>query len=143
MALATWLASSRVGTIMTARGWQGRLLLPASLASAGMPKARVLPDPVWARPSTSWPAIPSGITASWTGVGVTIPCRRRASISSAGRPVNALLTVSVGSFTVSVSVDSISTSKVSVVSNSGADMRRHNFRFASGASGAGPRARIR
>ena len=82
--LTCW-ASSRVGTTMMARGWQGRLFSPARRASTGMPNARVLPEPVWARPSTSWPASPSGMTAAWTGVGAVMPWAARAVISSAGR----------------------------------------------------------
>ena len=82
--LSCW-ASSRVGTTMIARGWPGRLFSPARRASTGMPKARVLPEPVWARPSTSWPARPSGMTAAWTGVGAVMPWAARAVISSAGQ----------------------------------------------------------
>ena len=40
---------------------------PASRASIGRPKARVLPEPVWARPSTSRPASASGRVRAWMG----------------------------------------------------------------------------
>ncbi len=40
---------------------------------AGMRKARVLPEPVLAAPSTSFPARRGGIAFSWTGVIVLKP----------------------------------------------------------------------
>ena len=77
----TWVASSRVGTMMRARGCLGRLCSPARRARIGRPKASVLPEPVWARPSTSEPFIASGMTAAWTGVGVVISTRPRAMMT--------------------------------------------------------------
>ena len=84
---ATWLASSRVGTTTRARGWHGRDLRPDRRDRIGSPKARVLPEPVRARPSTSQPATASGRTAACTGVGSVMPCSASADMSSAGSSV--------------------------------------------------------
>ncbi len=70
---ATCIASSRVGTRTSARGRFGRALPSASRASMARPNARVLPEPVWARPSTSRPARASGMVAVWIGNGVVMP----------------------------------------------------------------------
>ena len=52
----------------------------------GRPKARVLPDPVWAAPSTSRPSRSAGGRAcAWTGVGAPKPAAPRAAISSGPR----------------------------------------------------------
>src|SRR6056297_3928562 len=51
-----------------------------------MPKAIVLPVPVWARPRTSLPAIASGIALSWIGVGVVRPASLRAARRTGLRP---------------------------------------------------------
>ena len=83
-ASATCIASSRVGTRMRARGWCGRAGSPsASRASTGRPKASVLPEPVWPRPSTSRPASASGMVAVWIANGVVMPSRRSARTSGA------------------------------------------------------------
>ncbi|PSK57560.1 hypothetical protein B0E53_07003 [Micromonospora sp. MH33] len=83
----TCMASSRVGTRTRARGCSGRARLrSASRAITGRPKARVLPEPVWPRPSTSWPARASGRVARWISNGVVMPCRASASTSCRGRP---------------------------------------------------------
>ena len=67
----TWAASSRVGTSTSARG---RLDVARSTRSTiGMPKARVLPEPVGARPQTSRPARPSAMVSSWIGKGASMP----------------------------------------------------------------------
>jgi len=47
----------------------------ARLCSMGMTKAAVLPDPVRAMPTTSWPCSISGIVRRWMGVGSRYPCR--------------------------------------------------------------------
>src|SRR5215207_6984874 len=85
MAVRTWVASSRVGSRIRPRGALGRLVRPASRTRTGRPKARVLPEPVRARPSTWRPASASGITACWTGLGLTISWRANADTSEAGR----------------------------------------------------------
>src|SRR6056297_3653333 len=51
-----------------------------------MPKAIVLPVPVWARPRTSLPAIASGIALSWIGVGLVRPASLRAARRTGLRP---------------------------------------------------------
>ena len=68
---ATCTASSRVGTSTRARGLRGPLGWVSfdRRCSIGRPKAAVLPVPVWAAPSTSWPARTSGIACAWIGVG--------------------------------------------------------------------------
>src|SRR5262249_49780984 len=68
---ATWFASSRVGTRTSAAGrldcaWWMR-------SSNGMPKARVLPDPVLALPQRSRPRRRSGMVSAWMGKGSSIP----------------------------------------------------------------------
>ena len=72
---ATWRASSRVGTSTRPRGcsaWRvefDRL----SRVSIGSPNASVLPEPVWARPSTSRPASASATVRAWIGDGTVMP----------------------------------------------------------------------
>ena len=69
-ASATCRASSRVGTRTRPRGASSRRCrVAASRASRGRPKASVLPDPVWARPSTSRPASASGRARAWIANG--------------------------------------------------------------------------
>ena len=58
-------------------------------ATSGMPKARVLPEPVGARPQTSRPARASGSVAAWMGKGSVMPRPARRSTSSAGTPRSA------------------------------------------------------
>jgi hypothetical protein len=43
----------------------------------GTAKARVLPEPVFDRPSTSWPSRASGITRAWIGNGLDMPRSER------------------------------------------------------------------
>jgi hypothetical protein len=83
---STWLASSRVGTRTRDRAWRGRRLPPASRATSGRPKARVLPLPVRPRPSTSRPASVSGSVATWIGKGASMPEARSVAASTAGTP---------------------------------------------------------
>ena len=71
--------------MITARGWLGRERRPASRDRIGSPKARVLPEPVRARPSTSAPACASGMTAAWTGVGSVMPALARAAMRLGSR----------------------------------------------------------
>ena len=68
----------------------------ASRATSGMLKARVLPEPVRPRPSTSRPARLSGSVAAWIGNGAVMPLAASASTSGAGTP-RASKVVSVGS----------------------------------------------
>ena len=68
-------------------GLRGRPL-PTRVAS-GMPKARVLPEPVGARPQTSRPARRSGSVAAWMGKGSVAPRRVRTSTTSSGTPSSA------------------------------------------------------
>ena len=66
----TCAASSRVGTSTRPRGLRrGASTVPGleSRVTIGRPKARVLPEPVRPRPSTSRPAIASAIVARWIG----------------------------------------------------------------------------
>ncbi len=88
---ATWRASSRVGTRTSPRGalgWRGPAAW-ASRASRGRPKARVLPEPVSARPSTSRPASASGSARAWMAKGAVMPCSPSAATSGPGRPSSA------------------------------------------------------
>ena len=83
----TCMASSRVGTSTRPRG--GLPVPPVRLAIIGRPKASVLPDPVWPRPSTSRPAMASGIVAAWIGNGVVMPWPSRMATMLAGTPRSA------------------------------------------------------
>ena len=87
--VATWVHSSRVGVSTSTRGCLGRAGLPCSRATAPMPKARVLPEPVGALPQTSRPAMASTTVAAWIGKGATMERRARASTMSAGTPRSA------------------------------------------------------
>src|SRR4051812_47737199 len=62
-AVADWMASSRVGARIKARGLcaTGATRFAASICSKGKPNAAVLPVPVWAMPKTSLPERMSGI----------------------------------------------------------------------------------
>src|SRR4051794_16105245 len=95
---STWLASSRVGTSTSPRGRRGwrRESEAASRDTSGMPKARVLPEPVRPRPRTSLPARLSGSVATWIGNGAVMPLAVSTSTSGAGTP-RASKVVSVGS----------------------------------------------
>ena len=70
---ATWLASSRVGSSTIAWVFGSAVSIAST---SGMPKAPVLPLPVWARTIRSPPARMWGIAAVWTGVGVCQPRSR-------------------------------------------------------------------
>ena len=61
--------SSRVGARTSARGPMPALLDRRRRASAGMPKASVLPLPVSAMPTTSFPESAGGHAQAWMGVG--------------------------------------------------------------------------
>ncbi len=69
--VATWRASSRVGHEHQARAAAWRRRRWRASAST-RPNAMVLPEPVGARPQTSWPARASGRIAAWMGNGVLI-----------------------------------------------------------------------
>ena len=88
IAASIWLASSRVGARISARGRPDRSGAPeaASLATTGRAKARVLPEPVRPRPSTSRPARESGSVAVWIGNGVVMPSAASTRVSAAGTP---------------------------------------------------------
>jgi hypothetical protein len=80
------MASSRVGHMM--RTCVSRLV--ASMRStAGRPKARVLPDPVWLWPTTSRPVRATGMAWAWMGEGCSKPWAAMAFINSAERPRSA------------------------------------------------------
>ncbi len=88
--LATWTASSRVGTITRACGAPGTGSLskpassgPTTRCSAGMPKPRVLPVPVLAWPMMSWPLRATGRVMAWIGKGWVMPASARDSTMSA------------------------------------------------------------
>ena len=55
----------------------------------GRPKARVLPEPVRPRPSTSLPASASGMVAAWIGNGSPMPSAPSAATRFAGTPRSA------------------------------------------------------
>ena len=63
-------------------------VLAASRASIGRPNARVLPEPVWARPRTSRPARASGRARDWMANGPMMP---RAASAVTRRRVHAQL----------------------------------------------------
>jgi len=86
---------------MTASGRLGMAFSPAIRAMVGRPKARVLPEPVWPRPSTSCPERMSGIVARWMGNGLVMPWRARPATSGLGNPSRAK---STGSATVGAEV---------------------------------------
>ena len=81
-ASVTCWASSRVGTRTSASGLRGSARCPAVRASSASPKARVLPEPVRPRPSTSRPASEFGRVAAWIGNGTVTP--RPVSVFSSG-----------------------------------------------------------
>ncbi len=83
-----WVANSRVGARIRERGRLGCLRVSdsRSRATSGSRKAKVLPDPVRPRPSTSRPASESGSVAAWMGVGVVMPRSRRAAARWVGTP---------------------------------------------------------
>ena len=78
------LGQRRGGASTSAVGRRRRA--EAKFSTKGNPKARVLPEPVGARPDTSRPVSMSGITAAWMGVGSRIPARRRRATKSSGTP---------------------------------------------------------
>ncbi|MPM87861.1 hypothetical protein SDC9_134961 [bioreactor metagenome] len=121
---ATCIASSRVGSRMIACGLR---TLPSgstvsrSRVSSGRVKPSVLPDPVRPRPSTSLPAIASGMEACWIGNGSVMPFWARTATSSAGTPSWAKplapVTVEVSTSTSSASCHSMVSSGPSAASS--------------------------
>ena len=85
--LQTWVASSRVGTSTRRRGRLGRTR--STPTTSGMPKARVLPEPVGARPDTSRPSRTSGRVRAWMGKGSLMPRAAREAAMDAGTPRSA------------------------------------------------------
>ena len=61
----TWTASSRVGQRTSACSVS---LLGSRRSTMGIPKAAVLPLPVWAWPITSLPSSAGGMAPVWIGV---------------------------------------------------------------------------
>ena len=88
MAVLIWVASSRVGARINARGRDGRRLpwVWTRRARMGNANAYVLPEPVRPRPRMSRPASESGSVAVWIGNGSVIPARARAATSGFGTP---------------------------------------------------------
>src|SRR6478752_8497429 len=90
MVALIWVASSRVGAGTRRmrrpglRKWAASR--SASLATSGMAKAMVLPEPVRPRPRTSRPARVSGRVLTWMGNGSTIPWAVRVSARALGVP---------------------------------------------------------
>ena len=68
---------------------------PASRESIARPKARVLPEPVWPRPSRSRPARVSGSVAAWMGNGAVKPPASSARSTGWGRPSSAKVGIPV------------------------------------------------
>ena len=83
------VASSRVGASTKPLGLRIPWLLfeeTASLATIGIPNAKVLPDPVLPLPRTSRPANVSGSESTWMGNGVSMPCALSTAAILAGTP---------------------------------------------------------
>src|SRR5690606_29017545 len=85
-----WMASSRVGARISARGSSGLRSASAGLVSSLFTtvtrKARVLPVPVCAWPATSRPASVSGRVCAWIGVQRVKPAASRPASSSGCSP---------------------------------------------------------
>src|SRR3954451_12425697 len=88
-ASTTCWASSRVGTRTRPRGRRACARPPFRRDSSARPKARVLPEPVWPRPSRSRPARVSGRVAAWMGNGAVKPPAVSARSTGSGRPRSA------------------------------------------------------
>ena len=87
MVWAIWPASSRVGARTRPMGWPGRAMSSSARRwTRGRAKARVLPDPVRPRPSTSRPARVSGRVALWMGKGAVKPRAPRSATRSGSTP---------------------------------------------------------
>jgi hypothetical protein len=56
------------------------------LATIGMPKASVLPEPVGALPQMSLPASAAGMVADWMGSGLVMPNFSKRALMSAETP---------------------------------------------------------
>ena len=81
----TWTHSSRVGVRTSA--WT--CMLEGSIFSTiGMPKAAVLPVPVWAWPMRSSPRRRGGMARACTSVGVTKPICSMARAMVAGTSIS-------------------------------------------------------
>ena len=90
MTSAIWRASSRVGARTRPMGWPGRALsCCARRWTSGRLKARVLPEPVRPRPSTSRPARVAGRVAAWMGKGAVKPRASRSAARSESTPRSA------------------------------------------------------
>ena len=83
ISLATWAASSRVGVRTSAAAPRPSV---AIRSTSGMPKARVLPEPVGDCATTSRPASASRRTRSWIGKGSVMPRATRASATDCDTP---------------------------------------------------------
>ena len=104
-----------------ARDWRRPAWL-ASRASSGRPKARVLPDPVCARPSTSRPASASGRARAWMAKGALMPCSASAATRGPGRPSSAKV-AAAGAGALSAAVRARSSSDTTGVRGGGGPLR--------------------
>ena len=90
MTAVIWVASSRVGASTSASGRPARRCPPASLPprreTIGIANARVLPEPVLPRPSTSRPFMVSGRVSTWIGKASVLPCASSTATRGAGTP---------------------------------------------------------
>ena len=77
-------ANSRVGARTRARGRRGSAR--STVATSGMPKARVLPEPVGARPQMSRPSSASVMVAAWMAKGSVMPQADSARVMDSGTP---------------------------------------------------------
>ena len=82
-----WVANSRVGDRITTAGCHG---VPIELSSiAGIPNAKVLPEPVGALPQMSRPSIAARIVAVWIGKAVSMPALMSAETICSDTPSSA------------------------------------------------------
>ena len=95
MTSVTCTASSRVGTRMSA---PGRPSPGCIFSTIGIAKASVLPEPVGALASTSWPASAAGIVRVWIWKGDSIPWAVSTRTMSALSPIEAKVESGIGFF---------------------------------------------
>ena len=106
MAAAIWVASSRVGARIRPVGApEVRRIRPSALAWAsrattGIENARVLPEPVLPRPSTSPPARVSARVAAWISKASVFPSAASTFTRLAGTPRDSNVVVKVCAFTI-------------------------------------------
>ena len=123
MVWAIWPASSRVGARTRPMGWPGRAMSSSARRwTRGRAKARVLPDPVRPRPSTSRPARVSGRVALWMGKGAVKPRAPRSATRSGSTPREAK--VGGGAVDAAGVVGAVASGVVPAVRRVGAGARR-------------------